>query len=53
MKEAVDAFEKDPLMKEVLGEEVCRKYVWAKRREWESYNAQISAWELQNYLLRI
>ncbi|MDE6960566.1 MAG: glutamine synthetase family protein [Lachnospiraceae bacterium] len=53
LKEAVDAFEKDPLMKEVLGEEVCRKYVWAKRREWESYNAQISAWELQNYLLRI
>lgn len=53
LKEAVEEFEKDPLMREVLGEEVCRKYAQAKRREWEAYNAQISAWELQNYLLRI
>lgn len=53
LKEAVEEFEKDPLMREVLGEEVCRKYAQAKRREWEAYNAQISVWELQNYLLRI
>lgn len=53
LKEAVDEFGKDPLMKEVLGTEVCRKYAQAKRKEWEAYNAQISEWELQNYLLRI
>ena len=44
--------EQVPLMKEVLGEEVCRKYVEAKLQEWEDYNAQISEWELDNYLLR-
>lgn len=53
LKEAVEAFEKDPLMKEVLGEEVCQKYALGKRKEWEDYNAQVSQWELQNYLLKI
>lgn len=53
LKEAVDEFEKDPLMPEVLGAEVCRKYADAKRKEWEAYNAQISDWELKNYLFRI
>lgn len=53
LKEAVEEFEKDELMKEVLGEEVCRKYIESKRKEWEAYNAQISRWELENYLLRI
>ncbi len=53
LKEAVEAFEKDPLMKEVLGEEVCQKYAFGKRREWEEYNAQVSQWELDNYLLKI
>lgn len=53
LREAVEAFEKDPLMQEVLGAEACRKYVRAKRQEWEDYNIEISEWELQNYLLRI
>lgn len=53
LKEAVEEFEKDPLMKEVLGEEVCRKYADAKRKEWEAYNAQVSQWELEQYLLRM
>lgn len=52
LMDAVHEFEKDPLMREVLGEEVCRKYVEAKLQEWEDYNAQISEWELDNYLLR-
>lgn len=53
LKEAVEEFEKDELMKTVLGEEVCRKYADAKRKEWEDYNARISQWELDHYLLRM
>lgn len=53
LKEAVEAFEEDALMKAVLSEEVCQKYAMGKRKEWEEYNAQVSQWELQNYLLRI
>ena len=53
LKEAVEEFEKNELMKTVLGEEVCRKYAEAKRKEWEDYNARISQWELDHYLLRM
>lgn len=53
LKEAVAEFEKDELMKTVLGEEVCRKYAEAKKSEWEDYNARISQWELDHYLLRM
>ncbi|MDO4260604.1 MAG: glutamine synthetase family protein [Eubacteriales bacterium] len=53
LKEAVEAFRKDPLMAETLGEDVCRKYAEAKKKEWEAYNEQVSQWELDNYLLRI
>lgn len=53
LKEAVEEFQKDPLMKEVLGEDVCEKYAQAKMREWEAYNRQVSGWEIDNYLLRI
>ena len=53
LQEAVEEFEKDPLMKEVLGEEVCGKYSMAKKKEWDDYNATVSQWEIDSYLLRI
>lgn len=53
LMEAVKEFEKDSLMQEVLGKEACRKYAEAKRKEWEAFSAEISDWELRNYLLRI
>ena len=40
-------------MKEVLGEEVCGKYSMAKKKEWNDYNATVSQWEIDSYLLRI
>ena len=53
LQEAVEEFEKDPLMKEVLGGEVCGKYSMAKKKEWNDYNATVSQWEIDSYLLRI
>jgi glutamine synthetase len=53
LKEAVEEFEKDELMQRVLGAEACRKYADTKRKEWEAYNAEVSQWELDHYLLRI
>lgn len=53
LKEAVEEFKKDPLMEKVLGKEVCEKYAQSKLKEWEAYNAQVSDWEIQNYLLKI
>ena len=51
--EAIQEFEADPLMKEALGEEMCAKIADAKKKEWEEYNAQVSQWEIDSYLLRV
>lgn len=51
--EALNAMEEDALVTKVLGEKVSRSYCEAKRREWEEYCTQISAWEIDTYLYRI
>ena len=53
LEEALDAMEADALVMKVLGENVSRSYIQAKRREWEEYCTQVSAWELDSYLYRI
>lgn len=47
---AVDALEKDALMKETLGSHIFNNYVKAKRQEWGEYIAKVHQWELNNYL---
>lgn len=53
LDEAVDAFEKDPLMPEVLGTHIFRKYAKEKRAEWKDYCRQVTDWEIDNYLYKI
>ncbi len=50
LTEAIEALEKDSLIREVLGEHVFQKYLEAKKAEWQSYRSQVSEWELQRYL---
>ena len=50
LSEALTAMEQDPLIREVLGEKTAKAYVKAKRREWKTYLAQVSEWELSQYL---
>ena len=47
---AVDALEGDDLVREALGEHVFTHFVDAKRKEWSEYIAQVSGWELEEYL---
>ena len=47
------AMEQDPLIKETLGEKFTKSYLKAKRKEWKGYLAQISEWELNQYLYLI
>jgi glutamine synthetase len=47
---AVDAFEADPLAREVLGDEFHATYVSYKRAEWETYNTIVTEWEREQYL---
>ncbi|MFV0466073.1 MAG: type I glutamate--ammonia ligase [Lachnospiraceae bacterium] len=51
--EAIAAFEKDELIKSVLGDSICDKYVEAKKKEWETYKSKVTEWEINEYLYKI
>ena len=54
--EAVEAFEQDELMQSVIGKELSQKYIQTKKKEYQEYQeycAQVTAWELEQYLYRI
>ena len=50
LSEAIDAFAADPLSQGVMGSLMFDTYVDFKQKEWESYHAHISDWEMQQYL---
>ncbi len=51
--EAIEDLENSEFIKAVLGEHVSRKYIEAKKVEWEDYRTQVTKWELDQYLYRI
>lgn len=50
--EAVSYLEQDDLLCETLGSHISKKYVEAKKKEWEAYCTQITGWETERYLDR-
>ena len=48
--EAVEAFEADPLSRQVFGEAMFDSFVAYKKGEWESYHNHVSEWEVKRYL---
>ena len=48
--EAVAAFRTDPMVREVLGDEVTDHYAEYKNAEWLEYNTVVSQWERDRYL---
>ena len=50
LEEACDAFEEDPLAREVLGGAMFESYLSYKRREWEEFAYAVSDWERNRYL---
>ena len=49
--EAVRALEADSVITDALGAHVTEQYLAGKRRECRSYAAQVSQWELEQYLV--
>ena len=47
---AVDAFEADPLAKEVFGDAMHKAWVTFKKAEWDDYCRHVSEWEVSRYL---
>ena len=53
LSKACHYFEEDEFMKQVLGEHVHKKYLSAKRDEWNRFREQVTAWEIEEYLYKI
>ena len=53
LDESLLALESDELLMEVLGERAGKRYVLEKKQEWAQYSAQVSDWEISQYLYRI
>lgn len=48
--EAIKIFENSSIMKETLGEEAFKKYIGAKKKEWDGYRTMVTDWEIKKYL---
>lgn len=53
LAEAVEELEQDAYITSVLGSHITEKYTEAKRAEWNDYRAQVSQWEIDEYLYKI
>lgn len=51
--EAIKELEADSFILDVLGEHVAKRFIEAKKIEWETYFTQVTSWELEEYLYRI
>lgn len=50
--EAIEKFESDPFVQEILGEHIYTKYLEAKKEEWRQFRAQVTDWEIGEYLYK-
>ncbi|MGE3840700.1 MAG: type I glutamate--ammonia ligase [Vicinamibacterales bacterium] len=50
LSEALDALERDDLVKDTLGEHIWSHFLEAKREEWFDYMKQVTSWERERYL---
>ncbi len=48
--EAIDEFQKDDFVKEILGEAIYCKTLEAKRNEWKDFRTCVTQWEVEKYL---
>ena len=51
--EAVTALEEDTVIKRVLGDHISERFIKAKRAEFADYLANVSQWEIDEYLYKI
>lgn len=50
LKQAILRMEKDPLIKETLGEHIYNSFLRSKKDEWTRYRTSVNQWELHEYL---
>lgn len=50
--EAIDEFEEDVFLRNVLGDHIFYKYLEAKKEEWNVFRSQVTDWEIGEYLYK-
>lgn len=50
LMEAIISLKRNETIASVLGNELLKKYVRAKSKEWDEYRIHVSDWEIKNYL---
>lgn len=50
--EALEAFAEDSFVRQVLGEHIFKKYLQAKAAEWKKFRAEVTDWEIEEYLYK-
>jgi len=50
LHEALDCLEADEVIRDALGDHIYRRFVEAKRQEWQDYSAMVTPWEVDSYL---
>jgi glutamine synthetase len=50
LKEAIDAFEEDKVVRGALGDDLAQEFIRLKRMEWIEYSRHVSDWESKRYL---
>lgn len=53
LHEAIGEIEKGKVVRETFGEYTWRRYLEAKREEWDLFRTQVTDWEIKRYLLTI
>lgn len=48
--DAIEKFEEDEFVKDVLGKHISSNYINAKKKEWQQYRTQVTEWEIEEYL---
>ncbi len=50
--EALEAFERSVFVRELLGKHIYTKYLEAKNSEWKKFRAEVTDWEVEEYLYK-
>ena len=50
LEEALQELERDEVIAAAFGEHTFKRYIEAKRQEWDEYRVQVSSWEINRYL---
>ncbi|MBO5486103.1 MAG: glutamine synthetase [Eubacterium sp.] len=53
LMEAIQEFEKDKFLQKVYGEQLSEIFIKLKKKEWNEFCEQVTAWEVEKYLDRI